>query len=194
MFICNKYYTWYMNIIHNAKLRNIGEENHHIIPKSFGGANNKENLVKLNLREHFICHILLTKCVASEYKNKMVKAAYLMSCSRTINSRIYKTLKNDFYESCKGPKNWTTDGLKSLSDYAKLRTGTSNPFYGKTHTAESKELIRQKQLGKKPVNRRKVLANNIMYDSVTDCAEAIGKSAALVIHRINNVKYDYSYV
>ena len=30
-------------------------EEHHIIPKSFGGPDSKDNLVRLTAREHFIC-------------------------------------------------------------------------------------------------------------------------------------------
>lgn len=38
-----------------------GLENHHIIIKSMGGDNNKENLVLLTGREHYIAHLLLHK-------------------------------------------------------------------------------------------------------------------------------------
>jgi len=36
-------------------------ELHHIIPKCMNGTNEKDNLVYLSAREHFICHLLLTK-------------------------------------------------------------------------------------------------------------------------------------
>jgi len=36
-------------------------EVHRIIPRTFGGSNDKENLVAITAREHFICHLLLTK-------------------------------------------------------------------------------------------------------------------------------------
>lgn len=51
----------YYSIIEKAKnedkdgKRSIGYfEKHHILPKSLGGTNDKENLVKLTAREHFI--------------------------------------------------------------------------------------------------------------------------------------------
>ena len=34
-------------------------ENHHIIPRSEGGLDNKENMVSLTAREHFLAHWLL---------------------------------------------------------------------------------------------------------------------------------------
>lgn len=36
-------------------------EKHHIIPKSLGGSNEQNNLVRLTYREHYIAHWLLTK-------------------------------------------------------------------------------------------------------------------------------------
>lgn len=64
MFKENKYTRWYYSIIEKAKNRDLKEEyfeNHHTIPKCLGGVNDKSNLVKLLAREHFICHLLLTK-------------------------------------------------------------------------------------------------------------------------------------
>lgn len=58
---------WYNNIVANAKSRildkSIYTENHHAIPKSLGGGNDKSNLVRLTAREHFICHMLLVKMI-----------------------------------------------------------------------------------------------------------------------------------
>lgn len=36
-------------------------ETHHIIPKSEGGTNDKDNLVNLTAREHYIAHLLLAR-------------------------------------------------------------------------------------------------------------------------------------
>ena len=49
MYLTNKYTRWYYKIITNANNRilpkNIYVERHHVIPKSLGGANSKDNLV-----------------------------------------------------------------------------------------------------------------------------------------------------
>lgn len=58
------YQKIYDNIIHNRLLNSITDgytECHHILPKSLGGSNDKSNLINLTAREHFICHLLLTK-------------------------------------------------------------------------------------------------------------------------------------
>jgi hypothetical protein len=63
MYLQNKYTRCYYNIVERAKARDLTGyvENHHIIPKSLGGSNNNDNLVRLTAREHFVCHWLLTK-------------------------------------------------------------------------------------------------------------------------------------
>ena len=105
MFLKNKYSACYFNIVNRAKSRLLEEntyiENHHIIPKSLGGNNSKDNLVKLTAREHFICHILLTKMTTGQEKYKMIHAAIGMKRSRKyqkryINSRLYEQVRKDF--------------------------------------------------------------------------------------------------
>ena len=53
----------YFNIIRNRQNNplplDVYGENHHIIPRSFGGNDNPKNLVRLSAREHFIVHLLL---------------------------------------------------------------------------------------------------------------------------------------
>jgi hypothetical protein len=68
----NKYTCWYNNITENAKSRIIDgyTERHHILPRSLGGTNDKDNLVDLTAREHFICHWLLTKMHSGESRVK----------------------------------------------------------------------------------------------------------------------------
>ena len=65
MFLENKYTKCYYKIIDRALSREIDSkkyyEKHHIVPKSLGGDNSKSNLVYLSAKEHFVCHLLLTK-------------------------------------------------------------------------------------------------------------------------------------
>lgn len=97
----------YNNIINNRiKYPYIGyTEKHHILPKSLGGSDNKDNLVALTAKEHFICHLLLTKIYnynTFEGK-KMVKAFMSMVCwhnadtqERYITSKIFSILREQF--------------------------------------------------------------------------------------------------
>jgi hypothetical protein len=103
MFLQNKYTMWYMSIISQAKL-NVNDriegyfEKHHIIPKSLGGSNDLDNLVKLTAREHFICHLLLIKMLEGQFKQKMSFAMYfLLKSGRKeklkISSRLFQFLR-----------------------------------------------------------------------------------------------------
>jgi len=62
-----------------------GYEIHHIIPKSLGGSDNKENLVLLTAREHYIAHWLLYKSLSRKDKAKMAYAFF--QCVGIITSR-----------------------------------------------------------------------------------------------------------
>lgn len=99
MFLDNKYTNWYNNIIHTAtqRVNRIGYfEKHHIIPKSIGGTNDKSNLIYLTAKEHFICHLLLTKMTLGEHKSKMVRAFWMIATMgnknqkrKKVSSKIY---------------------------------------------------------------------------------------------------------
>ena len=102
MYLPNKYTRTYNSIVARAKNRELDTyvEKHHIIPQSLGGSNDSENIVKLTAREHFICHLLLTKMVEGTNKSKMYQAAWMMaSCvgkhqeRYKINNRLYAKLK-----------------------------------------------------------------------------------------------------
>ena len=100
------YKKLYNQIIENRKQNPISEgykERHHIIPKSLGGSDEKENLVDLTTREHFICHYLLAKMYpkGSNEWYKTNHAFMMMKCSsdthkRYFNSRLYESLKENF--------------------------------------------------------------------------------------------------
>lgn len=133
MFLDNKYKKWHDSIIDRAKNKVLScyVEKHHIIPKSCGGSNNKNNLVFLTAREHFIIHLLLTKCVIKKYQFKMIKALLCMSKMKT------KYVKRDFNYSS---KLYEINKIK-YSNYMKL----NNPSFNK----ETREKISNTKKGKK---------------------------------------------
>jgi len=81
IFINNKYTRWYYTIINRAQTRQLNcyTERHHIVPKSLRGSNESSNLVSLTAREHFVCHMLLTKMVSGIQRQKMVHAWWAMA-------------------------------------------------------------------------------------------------------------------
>lgn len=164
MFIQNKYFKCYYSIVNQAKSRTSPEkfEKHHIIPKSLGGDNSDNNLVNLTLREHFICHLLLTRMTRGNDKTKMFYAVWRMCNSKKndykVTSRTYehaKITRSKILSENAGPTHYNsgrrtgrtsetfTDSWKdniSKSKCGKL-SGKNNPMYGKIHTAESKKKL-----------------------------------------------------
>jgi hypothetical protein len=102
MFIQNKYTKWYNSIVSTAQQRNIDGyvEKHHILPKSLGGTNKKSNLVKLTAKEHYICHLLLTRMTKGLANRSMWHAAWKMINQKRdyqhrykVSSRMYASIK-----------------------------------------------------------------------------------------------------
>lgn len=107
----NKYSKWYNQLITRAQNRTLPKElykeRHHVIPRSIGGNNSKENIVNLTAREHFICHWLLVKMTTGNVRVKMVYAFRLMRAEQknqqryntNFTSRVYEYYKNEFIEA-----------------------------------------------------------------------------------------------
>jgi hypothetical protein len=105
MFISNKYTKWYYTIINSAKdnIRDGYLEKHHILPTSLGGKNIVDNLVALSPREHYICHLLLTKMTEGQAKYKMAFALSMMHKVKNIgegryvpSNRLYEYARKQF--------------------------------------------------------------------------------------------------
>lgn len=155
MFISNKYYTYYNNIVSKRKQEvfNGYTEKHHIIPKSLGGSDEDGNIVLLSAREHFICHYLLTKFTTGKQKSKMIFAFRMMLASpqsnRYINSRLYEKSKRDHafeMSSLHKGKIVSEETRERMSEAAK---GRISPFKGKTHSNETKKILSNKAKGHK---------------------------------------------
>jgi len=138
----NKYTKWYNQITDRARNRTMEgyTERHHIKPRSLSGTDDVDNLVELTAREHFICHWLLVKMTTGEDHYKMLNALRMMRAEKpgqqryetAITSRVYESIKQEYAQ------------LQSV-----LRSGKGNGFYGKTHTEEARQAIREKNTGKK---------------------------------------------
>lgn len=112
-------------------------ESHHVVPKSIGGPNTKENMVLLTPKEHFVCHRLLIEIYRFDHSKylSMLRAFMMLSTKnnkqqqRYINSRSYEKIKNSLYGE---------NGIL---------TGENSNWYGRRHTDESKEKMSKKHLG-----------------------------------------------
>jgi hypothetical protein len=153
MFIENKYTDCYNRIIQRARDRKIDvyTERHHVIPKSLGGSDEADNLVRLTAKEHFVCHMLLVRMTTGDSKKKMSYAMWLL-CNMENESQERYTPTSSQYELIR------TDFSKSMSvrmtEYSKNRdySGENNPFHGKTHSEESLENMSKVKIGKNNPN------------------------------------------
>lgn len=144
-----------------AELDGVYVENHHIFPVSIYGKN--PHTVALSYKEHMVAHHLLYKAYLKEYgaldsrTNSMGYALALMInvqskyLHQSKTSQIAKRIKN----SNKIKRFHTEEYKQKLS---LKRCGELNPFYGKTHSQSSRELISVKTKGKakSPETRRRM--------------------------------------
>jgi hypothetical protein len=152
MYLQNKYRSCYYALIERAKSRSVQPsivEKHHIIPKSLGGNNSKENLVSLTPKEHYVCHLLLTKMCEGDARRKMVYAFWALSnlCNKhqerkSVKGRVYEKLRQEFI------------------NYQRSLTGNNNPNTGRktgrtkeTFTEEWKAKISASKKGKPTWNK-----------------------------------------
>jgi 5-methylcytosine-specific restriction endonuclease McrA len=101
-------------------------ERHHIVPKSLGGNNDKDNLVLLTAREHYIAHLLLYyhyKTIGGEAFRKMSYALVSMASNAPKMSRYnlsasqYEIIREAAINSSLGKKiNDTTNYKKPKTD------------------------------------------------------------------------------
>jgi hypothetical protein len=93
MYLQNKYTCWYNNIIQQAQSRILSQdiytEKHHVIPRSLGGNNSNTNIAILTAKEHFLCHLLLTKMTTGNAQFKMIKALTMMMGVKNIGGGRY---------------------------------------------------------------------------------------------------------
>lgn len=135
------YQKIYYSIIEKSKNRIQTEgifEKHHIIPKSLGGNNSKENIAKLTPREHFICHWLLWKFTKGISKMKMGHAFGKMRYHNSVN-RYYTSIGYEI---------------------AKKAHSLSASLFHKGKKLSEKEIIRRKENNP---NAKKVTINGITY-------------------------------
>lgn len=95
------YQKIYSDLISSRKDRRLNEDGyyeiHHIIPKCRNGSNEKDNLIALTAREHYLAHWLLLKIYNDDYRLK-----FAFSCMSGILSPTgNREFTSAQYERCK---------------------------------------------------------------------------------------------
>ena len=140
------YSACYNRIIDRARARQLNSqyELHHIVPKCLGGANTRSNLVRLTLKEHFVCHRLLVKMYQGQFRQKMSFAYYrLCNRHRITSGRAYQSskleVKNALSKIHKG---------KTISEGHKQAIREKcRGMLGRTHSTDALTKMSQKKIG-----------------------------------------------
>ena len=207
MYLDNKYTKTYMSLTDSRKKLNRNKkdgkvyESHHIVPKCMGGSNSSSNKVLLTPKEHFICHLLLTKMVESPLKGKMYCALVRFMGKNNkqknikINSKIYEKIITENRKNMTGENNpfygktHTPEVKKLISENNKInQIGNKNPFYGKKHTDKTKANISFIQSN--PFRAYFVNGESILFSQANYLGLYLGKSTHLG-HKLVKPKYNY---
>ena len=173
MFLTNKYFKYYFNIVTKAKTRILAThtyvEKHHIVPRSLGGSNSPDNIVKLTAREHLICHQLLIRMTGGVEKSKMAFAAWRMVFSSNKHKRIKVTAR--VYESIKVEMSKAaSERSKSYRHSNEAKKKISQSKIGKTRNVTWGNKISKANTGKKrgPASPEAVLANSRSHKGLSN--------------------------
>ena len=139
----------YDQIIDRGKERVLEgyREKHHIIPKCLGGTNEKQNLVELTAREHFICHWLLTRMFPS---NAKISYAF-WAMSNQVGGKLQRTYKVSSRTYCEAKEGLTvTKEHKSNISKALKKLKIKPPGNeGIPHSENTKALLSKQRRGVK---------------------------------------------
>ena len=98
----------------------------------------------------------------------------------------------DLCNGCGKEKKARSDLCKSCAD--QNRDGIKNPFYGKAHSVEMKDVASERMKGKVPTNARLVYWRGRVYKSATELGRLLGKSNSTISYRCRNGLYGTYYL
>lgn len=74
------------------------------------------------------------------------------------------------------------------------RSGENNPFFGKEHSKETREIISNKAKGRKPSNIKRISCDGIIFECAADASRHFNISGGLVTYRVKSDKWNWFYV
>lgn len=171
----NKIYNSIISLARERVAPDCYCEKHHIIPKSMGGSDSKENIVILTAREHFIAHWLLLKI----HKNKSMTYAFFAMTKPVGNGKKRYTSKS-FKYARESMATWMSKNRSGKNHPMYGITGSDNPNYGAKRNDSTKELLSisaKKRTGKLNPRSKKVLCveTGNIFDTVAKAREFAGK-------------------
>lgn len=194
-------YFDYINYVKslNRKRGKVYYEKHHIIPKCLGGTNEKDNLILLTGREHFLAHYLLCKIYPNNKKLLFAFAGMKRISKeqkRYINSRLYEKYKLKAVEA-KGDKVVCIETGKVYNSVTQAERevcfGVKEALKGKQLTAGGFhwKYLNKETKPKEPFQKKKVICAETkeIFNSTKEAANFAKVSNSY----IRNVCNGYSY-
>lgn len=178
-------------------------ERHHVVPRHAGGSNSKDNLIKISLKDHILAH----KIRHEVYKSPYDLSAYNYMMGQSAKGKKAICAANG--AKSKGRK-LTQEHKDKIS---KATSGENNPFYGKTHTSQVTERLKENSTGRRwkeetkqklsktlksrpdITNPRKCKVKNVEYSSLTEAAKTLGIGKSLLRYRLDFAKWkEYEWI
>lgn len=162
-------------IINNAKNRskpNVYCELHHIVMRSMGGNDEKDNVVLLTAREHFIIHWLLYKIL----RNKKSTFAFFAMTKPVGNGRIRYTSKSFAYAR-EAMSKYMSNNQIGEKNHSFGKFGERSKSYGQKRTEEQKKKMSDaaKKRFEVELNPKALMIKNIttgeIFKSITEAKE-----------------------
>ena len=119
-------------------------EVHHIVPCSLGGSNEKDNLISLTARQHYIAHWILARALGGSAARAFFMMSNFGKYGR-VNSTTYAIARKEY--SGLVSEQMIGRIMPPVSDETKEKQRQAK--LGKKRTAEHIEKIRQSQIGRK---------------------------------------------
>lgn len=179
------------NIIYNLNYNNSG------------GDLLKNHPDKEKIREKILnsCKETLNKMTPEERSQKYGKIGnkngmYGKTHTEEVRQKISEINKGQVCHN-KGKKA-SDETRQKLSEIRKNKyTGEENPFFGKHHTEETKQKIREKNIGNIPPNNKEITIDGFFYISMAEASRQLNIPVPTILWRANskNPKFDtYKYV
>ena len=165
-------------------------EQHHIVPKCFGGTNSPSNLVLLTAREHFLAHWLLWRA------NKDRKSAAMFNAMTRTSKNQKRITGARAYEEAKLAGVFAQRG-KTLSEDTKLKIKENNARTGKPNWNSGKVWAKSKVECTKCGEFASIDHNRRWHEEKCQLAEYIGlleqytRKDITALKGISNAKLQY---
>ena len=200
------YTKLYEKLIHNAKERDMVDgytEIHHIIPKSEGGSNDKDNLVVVTGREHFILHKILWMETPTNYSR--AATYHMMSNHRGIKwGATYEEVRKVFTGE-NHPLRQEKNRIKQLesvmgkpkSDEHKKKI--SQALKGKVRTEEHIANLKAALPDTHGENNsmygkgKPIIGDGVEYPNARTASIELGTSPQNIFYRLKSPKWNYHY-